>query len=236
MGTLYVVATPIGNLDDISLRAIRTLFTSDVIACEDTRRAGLLLSELQKKVDTHITQKPRLISFYDQVESEKIEEVIELLESGLSVALISDAGTPTISDPGFKLVRACREKGILVKAVPGPSASVTALSVSGLPTDKFLFLGYPPHKKGHRSEFWENIKKSAESFKTTVILYEAPHKLLGTLTEMEQIFGDKEIVILRELTKIYEEYKKGKISDIKKYFSAKEPKGEFVLLLSSESL
>lgn len=232
MGTLFIVSTPIGNLQDISLRALRTLFNVDVLACEDTRRTGLLL---QKLVDEFAENKddqkrPMLLSYYEQIEQQRIPEIIAYLTDGHDVALISDAGTPLISDPGFKLVRECLAQNIKVESVPGASSVLTALTSSGLPTDKFTFVGYPPHKSGHRITFFENIKKAQESLNTTVILFEAPHKLKKTLEEVQSIFGDIEIVLTRELTKVHEEIKQGKISDLSNYYKKATPKGEFVLL------
>lgn len=232
MGTLFVVATPIGNLQDITLRALRTLFNVDVIACEDTRRTGLLL---QKLVDEFAENKddqkrPMLLSYYEQIEQQRIPEIIEYLTDGHDVALISDAGTPLISDPGFKLVRECLAQNIKVESVPGASSVLTALTSSGLPTDKFTFVGYPPHKPGHRLTFLQNIKSAQESLNTTVIMFEAPHKLKKTLEELQGVFGDIEIVLTRELTKIHEEVRAEKISDALAHFKKTTPKGEFVLL------
>lgn len=232
MGTIYLVPTPIGNLSDITLRALKILFQVDVIACEDTRRTGSLLEKLLAEFSQDPTEKtrPRLLSYYDQIEQQRIPEIISLLQSGLSVALVSDAGTPAISDPGFKLVRACLEEKLHVVSLPGASSVITALVASGLPTDKFLFAGYPPHKPGHRLTFFQNIKTSLETINSTVILFEAPHKVEKTLLDIQSVFGDIEIVFARELTKIYEEVKNKKISDALIQFKKKPPKGEFVLL------
>jgi len=236
-GTLHIVATPIGNMQDISLRGVKTLLTSDVIACEDTRRAGLLLQKIREMVPGFPEEKkPRLISFYDQVEVEKIPEIISLLKQGLQVSLVSDAGTPLVSDPGFKLIRECVKENLSVVSIPGPSAAIVALTLSGLPTDKFFFAGYPPKKEGHRKEFYESLKKLSGSLKSTIILYEAPHRIFGTLKELEEIFGkEKEFVVARELTKIYEEILRDTAENLQRHFIKKEPKGEFVLLFQSES-
>lgn len=233
MGILYVVATPIGNISDISLRAARTLLTADVIACEDTRKTGILLKEIEKLFSGYTERvKPKLLSYYDQTELQKAPEIIELLLAGKDVVLVSDAGTPTISDPGFKLIRECVAKGIEVKAIPGPSAAITALSVSGLPTDRFFFVGYPPKKDGHRMEFWNELKKAKEELKTTLILYEAPHRIIQMIDEMIGVFGkDHYVVFARELTKIYEETLRGSLEEILQHFAKTEPKGEFVILL-----
>jgi 16S rRNA (cytidine1402-2'-O)-methyltransferase len=232
MGTLYLVPTPIGNLADITLRALRTLFDVDLIACEDTRRTGMLLEKLLNEFSPNPEdkRKPRLLSYYDQTELQRIPEIITLLQAGQNIALVSDAGTPAISDPGFKLVRACIAADIKVESLPGASSVLTALTVSGLPTDKFTFVGYPPHKPGHRITFFENIKEAQVSLRTTVILFEAPHKLLKTLGDMQEVFGDIDIVLCRELTKLYEEVRREKISKALVHFKKKEPKGEFVIL------
>jgi len=228
MATLYIVSTPIGNVQDISLRAVKILTTVAVIACEDTRRTGLLLQQIKSELPTQ-DKKPRLISFYDQVEQQKTPEILQLLISGIDVALVSDAGTPLVSDPGFKLVRTCIEQGIRVEAIPGPSSVVTALTVSGLPSDKFLFLGYLPKKEGHRKKLLEEVKSL--SIKTTIIFFEAPHRIQGTLEELEEIFGkDFHLVLARELTKIHEEVLRDTVENLKVHFSKTTPKGEFVLL------
>lgn len=228
MGNLYIVATPIGNLQDITLRAIETLKSVDSIACEDTRKAGILLKSLR------IFGK-HLLPYYEQTEERRIPEIINALKNGLAIALISDAGTPTISDPGFKLVRECLRNNIKVISIPGPSSVISALVSSGLPTDKFLFAGYPPKKEGHRKTFFESIKASNAILNSTIIIFEAPHKLLKTLTEMRNVFGDVNIVLARELTKVYEETKTNKISSILEGFKKIPPKGEFVILLNSKS-
>jgi len=232
MGILYLVPTPIGNLGDITLRSLQTLFAVDIIACEDTRRTGLLLEKLLTKFSPNPEDKtkPKLLSFYDQVELQRIPEIVSLLKAGMDIALVSDAGTPAISDPGFKLIRECIKEGLHVTSLPGASSVTTALTVSGLPTDKFLFVGYPPHKPGHRLDFFKNIKVSLESVTSTIILFEAPHKLLTTLKDLQSIFGDIDIVICRELTKMYEEVRREKISESLIHFKKTPPKGEFVLL------
>jgi 16S rRNA (cytidine1402-2'-O)-methyltransferase len=232
MGTLYIVPTPIGNLSDITLRALKTLFNVQVIACEDTRRTGMLLDKLIQEFSTNPEdkQKPRFLSYYDQNELQRIPEIIALLNAEQDVALVSDAGTPAISDPGFKLVRECLKEKIKVVSLPGASSVLTALTASGLPTDKFLFAGYPPHKPGHRLTYFENIKTGLESVNSTIILFEAPHKVIKTLGDMSTVFGDIEVVFARELTKVFEEVKRKKISDALLQFKKKPPKGEFVLL------
>lgn len=240
MGTLYIVATPIGNLQDISLRAIEILQTVDAIACEDTRRTGLLLQKVNEFVAPPASQvqNPRLVSYYEQNEKQRIPEIINALTNGLNIALVCDAGTPTISDPGFKLVRECVQKGMKVESIPGPSAVITALSVSGLPTDKFLFLGYLPKKPGHRKTELEKLKQLLsidKKMQPTVIFYEAPHRLVQFLEELQSAFGDIDIVICRELTKVHEEIRRETISQSLNHFKKTEPKGEFVVLFSAKS-
>lgn len=232
-GTLFVVATPIGNLEDITLRAIKTLKSVDAIACEDTRKTGLMLSKILPPPTggsntTNNSIRPRLISYYEQNELQRIPQLINALKNGLNIGLVSDAGTPTISDPGFKLVREVIREGIKVESIPGPSSVISSLVSSGLPTDKFIFLGYPPRKPGHRKTLFENLTKLP--IKTTIILFEAPHRLVRTLEELKEIIGDIDIVICRELTKVYEEIQRSKISISIGHFSKINPKGEFVIL------
>ncbi|MBI2442780.1 MAG: 16S rRNA (cytidine(1402)-2'-O)-methyltransferase [Candidatus Levybacteria bacterium] len=252
MGILYIVATPIGNLDDITIRAVRILLTVDAIVCEDTRKTGLLLKIIRDKYAemcsdndmynrlmhyTHAQTKnyhQKLISYYEQNEMQRIPGIMNALKNGLSIALVSDGGTPTISDPGFKLVREAIKEGIRVESIPGPTSAISALVSSGLPTDKFLFLGYPPRKAGHRKTFFENIKHSQKYIKATRILFEAPHKLVKTLEEMREVFGDMEIVIGRELTKVHEEIRRETISSALEHFTKKEPRGEIVILFSEK--
>ena len=163
MGILFLIATPIGNLKDITIRAIETLFSVDAIACEDTRRAGILLSQLRivhQKLISEITEKkPHFISYFEGNELKRIPEIVTALKDGLSIALISDAGTPLVSDPGFKLVRECIHEGIRVESIPGPSSVISSLVSSGLPTDRFMFLGFPPKKSGKRKEFFSSVRK-----------------------------------------------------------------------------
>jgi len=218
---LYLVSTPIGNLKDITLRAIKVLSQVNIIACEDTRKTGLLLQKLE------IKNKPLLLSYYEENEQGRIPQIINYLKEGKSVALVSNAGTPTISDPGYKLVRECLNEGILVESLPGPSSVLTALTVSGLPTDKFLFLGFLPKKEGKRKSILESLPK-----KTTIIFFESPFRLLKTLKELKEIFSDINIVICRELTKVFEEVRREKISQALVYFEKNQPKGEFTLLFN----
>lgn len=232
MGTLYIVATPIGNMEDITVRAAKILTEVKVIACEDTRRTGLLLDHLRKTYIEHpeVVEKPRLISFYEQNEEQRIPELIALLKQGEDIALVSDAGTPGISDPGFTIVREAQRHSLKVRGIPGASSVILALITSGLPTDKFSFYGYLPDKTGNARKMLENIAKSSEIVSTTHIIFEAPHKLHQTLILMKEILGDKEIVLCRELTKTHEETMKGTISKIQKDYETREPKGEMILL------
>ena len=231
MGTLYVVATPIGNLEDITIRALRILLMVPIIACEDTRRTGIFLSELKKRYSTIVKQinTPRLISYYDQVEQSKTPEILEILINS-DVALISDAGTPLISDPGYVLVHEARIRNVPIIAIPGPNAAITALSVSGLPVSSFMFFGYPPEKQSTRLTHFKQVQQSINmlSHKPTVIYYCAPHNVQAVLLDLKNVFGNSTIVICRELTKIHEEYWIGTIAEAMKKFI--EPKGEFVIL------
>lgn len=228
MGTLYIVATPIGNLEDITIRAIKILFSVDYIACEDTRKTGQLLTLLEKKY-TFIHQsigvkEPKLISFYDEVEEQKIPEILTVLESGKSVALVSDAGTPLISDPGYKLVRACIKAGVPVTSIPGPSAVLTAATLSGFPINTFTFLGYLSEKSKKRRDLFISLQNTH----TTFVAFETPHRIAETLGDMMEIFGDIDIVITRELTKMHEEIVRGKISFL--LSQVRKLRGELVLL------
>lgn len=234
MGTLYIIATPIGNLEDISIRALRTLLSVDVIACEDTRRAGILLHELRNRYQPLLQQfpatpEPSLMRYDDHTEHQAAPEILELLDNNRSVALISDAGTPLINDPGFILVREARRKNISIVSIPGASAALTALTSSGLPADKFTFLGYPPEKQGHRRTLFSAMLEKTKTIDVTYILYVAPHKLKETLLDLQDLAGDCEITLARELTKIHEEVWTGAVSQAIATFL--EPKGEFVLLI-----
>lgn len=242
MGTLYIVSTPIGNLDDISLRALKTLFTVDAIACEDTRRSGQLLKLLHERYghllsdfETKDLKEQKLVSYYEQNEEQRIPEILNALKNGLDITVISDAGTPTVSDPGFRLVRECIKEKIKVIAVPGASSVLTALVASGLPTDKFTFLGYPPRKPGNRMKFFKNVAKSNETMSTTSVIFEAPHKLTKTLTELQEVLGDIDLALARELTKVHEEVVTQKISEHISGFTKKPPKGEYVILFNNKS-
>lgn len=225
-GTLFVVATPIGNLKDITQRAIETIGSCDLVLCEDTRKTGVLLSQI-------LPQKSKtLLSYFDYNETQRIPQVLAFLKSGQNVALVSDAGTPLVSDPGFKLVRSCIEEGIPVVSIPGPSAPTAALTVSGLPTDQFLFLGYLPEKSGHRKRLLVKLQKASKILSPTIIFFEAPHKIARTLEQMQEVFGDISIVMAREMTKVFEEVRREKISQSLEHFQKTKPKGEFTILFN----
>ena len=221
-GTLYIVSTPIGNLEDITLRAVRILKEVDLIAAEDTRHTGLLLRHFG-------IQKP-LTSYFEGNELKKKEWILSRLNQGDRIALVSDAGTPGISDPGFRLIQVAIENLIPIVPIPGPSAVITALSVSGLPTDAFLFKGFLPHKSKKRKD----LLKQLEETKETLIFYESPHRLNETLKDILDILGDREIVLTRELTKIYEEILRGKVSEIQHQLAEKKIKGEITLVISGK--
>ena len=215
---LYLVSSPIGNMKDITLRAIEVLSKVEAIVCEDKREVVKLLREYK------IPQKP-LIPFYEEVENQKTEDVLALAQN-FDVALISDAGTPLISDPGYKLVREAIRRGIKIESLPGPCAAVSALTLSGLPPDKFLFLGYPPEKQSHAIKLLESLKSL--TFNSTIIFYVSPHKLLKFLKLLNP---DQQVVVCRELTKIYEEVWRGSSAEALNKFH--DPKGEFVLLFNN---
>lgn len=229
MGKLYVVATPIGNLQDITLRAIEVLKSVDYIACEDTRKSGILLKSIG------IQTKPVLISFYEQVEQLRTQNILNLLINGRDVALISDSGTPTISDPGFRLVRECTRQNIKVVSIPGPSAVISAIASSGLPTDKFIFLGFLPKKEGHRATALKNVKEANKKLEATVIIYEAPHRLIKSLNSIQSVFGNIQITLMRELTKIHEERLFDYVEKIIQKYEKQAPRGEYVILFNPKT-
>ena len=222
-GTLYIVSTPIGNREDITLRALRLLKEVNLIAAEDTRHTGLLLR--------HFGIQTPLTSYFEGNESRKKEFILSKLMQGERVALVSDAGTPGISDPGFRLIQTAAENRIAVVPVPGPSAVIAALSVSGLPTDAFLFKGFLPHKSKKR----EDWLKQLEGVRETLIFYESPHRLSETLNDIFEILGDREMVLTRELTKIYEEVLRGKVSEIQSQIGERKLKGEITLVISGKT-
>ena len=222
MGKLFIVSTPIGNLEDITLRALNTLKTVDLILAEDTRHTTNLLKGFG-------IEKPQL-SYFEFNEAKRIPHIITRLKAGENIALVSDAGTPLISDPGFKLVREVIRENIVVDSIPGPSAVLTALTVSGLPTDKFLFLGYLPKSQGKATKTLENLKKILAIQKMSIILFESPHRLIRTLERVKDVFGEIEITICRELTKIHQEVRRERISEAVRHFTDTKPKGEVTLL------
>lgn len=222
-GTLYLVATPIGNLSDITERALKTLSEVDFVAAEDTRNTGKLLSYFG-------ISKP-MVSYFEHNKRERGEVILERLLSGESCALVTDAGTPAISDPGEDLVVLCAERGVTVTSVPGCSAVVNALALSALPTGRFAFEGFLSTNKNERSERLNEIKNDTR----TTIFYEAPHKLLKTLEDILSVFGDRKISLCRELTKLNEEIIRTTISEAIKYYSENAPRGEYVLVIEGAS-
>lgn len=230
MGTLFIVATPIGNLQDITSRALDVLSSVDFIACEDTRVTSILIKKHFSGHEQEVLSK--LFPFYERNENDKMIQVINMLKNDKNVALVSDAGTPTISDPGFKLVRECKALGINVVSIPGPSALLSALVSSGLPTDKFTFLGFPPLKQGHRLNLFKNLKESNKFIESTIIFYESPYKILKTLQDLKEVFGDIKISVARELTKIHETLEHKSVQEFIDKYSKNRPKGELTVLFN----
>lgn len=224
LGTLYVVATPIGNLADITHRALQVLTKVDVIACEDTRHTRKLLQ--------HYGIATKTVSYHEHNEKQRSEQLIVDLQKGSDVAVVSDAGTPAISDPGFRLVRAAIENNITVVPVPGPSALITALVATGLPTDEFFFAGFLPSRTGAR----QSRLRELVSIPATLIFYEAPHRLAGTLNDAHSILGEREAVVARELTKLHEELRRGKLSELAEHYSREEVRGEVVLVIDRTTI
>ena len=223
MSKLYLVPTPIGNLEDITLRAIRILEESDLILAEDTRTSGKLLK--------HLDVSTNMQSFHMHNEHKVLDRIIEKLKMGSQIALISDAGTPGISDPGFLLVRACVEEGIETECLPGATALIPALVQSGFPTDRFIFEGFLPPKKGRQTR----LKLWAEEPKT-IVFYESPHKIAKTLLQMQEfVGGERRISVSRELSKKFEETVRGTVNELIAHFSEKPPKGEFVVVLEGKN-
>lgn len=216
---LFVIATPIGNLQDISMRALETLGTVSLIAAEDTRHTRRLLDHY------HITTP--LVSFHQHSRSPKVEQLVAQMKTGKDIALVTDAGTPGIADPGGVLVEASHRAGIKVIPIPGASAITTLLSASGIPADSFLFLGFPPKKKG-RASLWQEMKTIA----VPIVLFESPNRVVKTLTEIREALGEREVIIGRELTKLHEEILRLPIGDAIERFSKQTPKGEFVIVIS----
>jgi 16S rRNA (cytidine1402-2'-O)-methyltransferase len=221
-GMLYIVSTPIGNREDITLRALRILKEVDLIAAEDTRHTSLLLR--------HFGIHTPLTSYFEGNEFKKKEFFLSKLKQGDQIALVSDAGTPGISDPGFRLIKTAIENEIPIVPIPGPSAVIAALSVSGLPTDSFLFKGFLPHKMKKRRD----LLKELEDIRETLIFYESPHRISQTLKDIYEVLGEREIVLSRELTKIYEEVLRGKVTEIQSQIGLRKLKGEITLLVSGK--
>ena len=218
-GTLFVVATPIGNLEDITLRALRVLREVDVIACEDTRRTRALLSHFDIHTPT--------LSYFEHNKLTRGPQLLRQLAEGKSVALVTDAGTPGISDPGFLLVRDARAAGVPVVPVPGSSAVVAALSAAGVPADRFVFDGFPPVKPGRRL----NRLTALREMETTIVLYESPHRILATLAAIDEVFGEREIVVARELTKQFEEILRATPAAHRERLAAAGVRGEFTVVI-----
>jgi len=223
IGILYIVSTPIGNREDITLRALRILKEVDLIAAEDTRHTSLLLR--------HFGIQTPLTSYFEGNELKKKEFILSKLKQGDQIALVSDAGTPGISDPGFRLIQTAIENQIPIIPIPGPSAVIAALSISGLPTDAFLFKGFLPHKSKKKRDLLKQLGEVRE----TLIVYESPHRLSETLNDIFNILGDREMVLTRELTKVYEEVIRGKVSEIQSQIGERKLKGEITLVISGKT-
>ena len=219
-GTLYLVATPIGNLEDTTHRAVRVLGEVDVIACEDTRHT--------KKLLNHYGITTKTISYHEHNERERAAELLERLKSGRDIAVVSDAGTPAISDPGFRLTRMAIDNDVAVVPVPGANALTTALIASGLPTDEFFFGGFLPARSGARRARLAELRSTP----ATLIFYEGPHRIAATLKDAHEILGEREAVVARELTKLHEEFARGRLSElVKRFASAENARGEMVLMI-----
>ena len=221
---LYIVATPIGNLGDISSRAVQILSDVEIIACEDSRVTKKLLSLLG------LSKNKKFIPYHDHNEEECSPALLDLLINGETVALVSDAGSPLISDPGYKLVRKCREHNVKVFAVPGASAVISALQISGLPTNRFMFAGFIPNKNSAREHLFEEMK----NINATLVFYETSNRILKTLPVLQKYFEDREISIAREITKVFEECKNGTPAELIEYYSANPPKGECVIMVAPQ--
>ena len=217
---LYVIATPIGNLEDITLRAVRILGEVDLILAEDTRKTGMLLKRLDIKKN--------LFSFYEHNELKKIPQVIEQLKQGKNIALVSSAGTPTVSDPGYKLIKACREEQLPITSLTGPSSVINCLALTSLPHDKFVFLGYLPRKPSARRKLLKKVKE----WELTLVFFESPYRVAASLKAIAEIFDSCRVAIGREMTKKFEEVLELEIEEAINHFSQKKPKGEFVLAVN----
>lgn len=222
MSKLYIVPTPIGNLEDITVRAIRLLRESQLIFAEDTRVTKKLLNHLEIQKPVH--------PFHAHNEHKSLKSAIDKIKASEQVVLVSDAGTPGISDPGFLLIRECIREGIEVDCLPGATAFVPAIVASGFPCDKFVYEGFLPHKKGRQT-----LLKAIAEEKRTTIIYESPHRLVKCLTQIEEFMGaDRQVCVARELTKIYEEYQRGPVSVVKAHYESRPPKGEIVIIISGK--
>src|SRR5688500_8186891 len=221
MGTLYLVATPIGNLEDMSPRAIRVLREASLIAAEDTRHTGKLLKHFA--IPTPIT------SYFEHNKLDKLDIILETLATG-DVALVSDAGTPAVNDPGYELVKAALQANHEVRPIPGPSAPIAALTVSGLATDSFLYLGYLPHKTSERHRRLEEVEQQPY----TLVFLESPYRIVEALEDIASILGDRRVCVAREMTKMFEEYWRGNIRGAVEYFKAQPPRGEFTLVIEGK--
>jgi 16S rRNA (cytidine1402-2'-O)-methyltransferase len=219
-GTLYLVATPIGNLEDVTRRALRVLAEVEVVACEDTRRTRTLLE--------HFGIKARTVSYHEHNERERAEELASMIEEGASVAVVTDAGTPGVSDPGYRVVRACVERGLPVVPVPGPAAFVAALTASGLPTDEFYFGGFLPQRAHARRERLAEVR----ALRATLVFYETPHRIAHALADALEVLGEREAAVARELTKLHEEIARGRLSELAARFSGEQAaRGEMVVVI-----
>ncbi|KAM3093666.1 16S rRNA (cytidine(1402)-2'-O)-methyltransferase [Phormidesmis sp. 146-12] len=224
-GTLYIVGTPIGNLEDMTFRAVRILQTVDLIAAEDTRHTGKLLHHFQVKTPQ--------ISYHEHNQISRTPELLDRLQNGQSIALVTDAGMPGISDPGYELVKACADGGFVVVPIPGASAVITALSASGLPTDRFTFEGFLPAKSQARRTFLESLQLEARS----LVFYESPHRLRATLQDMADVLGsDRSITLARELTKLHEEFWRGTLQAAIEHYKSRDPQGEFTLVVAGAEI
>ena len=221
-GTLYVVATPIGNLSDITLRALETLRVVDYVASEDTRKTGRLLQHFEIK-------KPQ-ISFHEHNEQNVAPRILRILEEGQDVALVTDAGTPGIADPGYSLVRLAIEHNLSYTMIPGPSALIMAIVLSGLPVHSFTFRGFPPRKQGKRRRFLEIDRQSPH----TLVFYESPHRIKAFLEDANAVYGDRSAAIANELTKLFESVKQGTLTELLAGLSEEEPRGEYVVVIGAE--
>jgi 16S rRNA (cytidine1402-2'-O)-methyltransferase len=222
-GALYLVATPIGNLEDVTRRALRVLAEADVVACEDTRRTRALLE--------HFGIKARTVSYHEHNERERAAELASMVEGGASVAVVTDAGTPGVSDPGYRVVRACVERGLRVVPVPGPAAFVAALTASGLPTDEFYFGGFLPSRTHARRARLEEVR----ALRATLVFYESPHRIAQALADAREVLGEREAAVARELTKLHEEIARGRLSQLAARFDGEQAaRGEMVLVIDRD--